>query len=80
MRILTSLLTNLYRKRDIYASLEMICSFAGGKACTKATNCPRVPMESRNAASKAVHAAVQRGSEQMWYNGAGCAGIDQGTA
>lgn len=56
------------------------CSFVGGEACTETTSCPRVPMESRNAKCKAIHAAVQRGSEQMRHNGVRCSGIDQGAA
>lgn len=37
-------------------------------------------MESGNTKCKAIHAAVQRGSEQMRHNGARCARIDQGAA
>lgn len=37
-------------------------------------------MESGNTAREAVHAAVQRGSEQVWYDGAGCVNVYQGAA
>jgi len=37
-------------------------------------------MESGNTACEAVHAAVQRGSEQVWHDGAGCVNVYQGAA
>jgi len=37
-------------------------------------------MESGSAAHKTVHATIYCGFEQMWHNGAGHAGTDQGGA
>lgn len=64
----------------LQTKLLFITDLVGGRSWTEATNCTCVSMESRNAESEAIHATVQRGSEQMRHDGAGRIDVYQGAA